>query len=371
MNNMNKILCAVLLAGIIACTSKNSSTGYKIFGTISNLPNTPIIIKQLKNGNWENTDTALSQSGTFTFYGKLNYPEMIRIYISDTLPFIPLFADNNEITISGSIDSLKNIKISGSKTHDEYESFWGSLLPYSLQLDSIGTIYNLAETANDSILLKQASKAYDSVSLIETIKMENYVIQKKSSIVSAYITYSQLVHTLDLQKLDSITALFDTSLNHSIYIQLLKNHIETLKRVEPGQPAPDFTMNNTEDQPVILSSLYGNYLLIDFWASWCPPCRKENPNIVNAYNRFHKKGFDILSVSFDKKKTDWLKAINDDKLTWNHVSDLNYWGNAAGKLYGIRSIPSNILLDPKGIILAKNLHGNKLTLKLEELLNTK
>ena len=110
-------------------------------------------------------------------------------------------------------------------------------------------------------------------------------------------------------------------------------------------------------------------LLIDFWAAWCNPCRQENPNVVKVYNEFHKKGFDVLGVSLDQKKEDWVKAIADDKLTWTHVSDLKYWGNDAAKLYAVNSIPSNFLLDDKGIIIARNLRGDDLYKKVKEILD--
>ncbi len=140
-----------------------------------------------------------------------------------------------------------------------------------------------------------------------------------------------------------------------------------MKKVAIGKKATDFTMNDTEGNPVTLSSLYGKYLLIDFWAAWCSPCRAENPNLVATYNKYKAKGFQILGVSFDKTKNDWLKAIKDDHLTWLQVSDLKGWGNEAGKLYGIGSIPSNVLLDPDGIIIAKGLRGDDLNNKLKEI----
>jgi thiol-disulfide isomerase/thioredoxin len=126
-------------------------------------------------------------------------------------------------------------------------------------------------------------------------------------------------------------------------------------------------MNDLNGNPLLLSSLYGKYLLVDFWASWCGPCRRENPNVVAAYKRFHEKGFDILGVSFDKEKDKWQQAVKDDRLAWNHVGDLKGWGNAAGKLYAINSIPANVLLDPEGIIIAKNLREKELHSFLEAL----
>jgi peroxiredoxin len=139
-----------------------------------------------------------------------------------------------------------------------------------------------------------------------------------------------------------------------------------------SQKAPDFTLNDVNGKPVSLYSKLGpKLLLIDFWAAWCQPCRQENPNVVKVYNEFHKKGFDVFGVSLDHSKDAWVKAIADDKLTWTHVSDLQWWNNAASKLYAVNSIPANFLLDETGKIIGKNLRGEALYNKVNEVLGGK
>ncbi|HHM20572.1 MAG TPA: TlpA family protein disulfide reductase [Bacteroidetes bacterium] len=147
----------------------------------------------------------------------------------------------------------------------------------------------------------------------------------------------------------------------------LNQILKTSASFIPGSLAPDFTMNTPDGQPLKLSDLRGKILLLDFWASWCGPCRRENPNVVAAYKKYHDKGFDVLGVSLDRDKNRWLQAIERDGLIWNHVSDLKGWKNEAAKLYGVSSIPATVLLDREGKIIARNLRGPQLEAKLKEI----
>jgi peroxiredoxin len=181
-----------------------------------------------------------------------------------------------------------------------------------------------------------------------------------------------LAPNMQTSELESIINAMDPAVAKTPVIIELKARIALLKNVDIGKKAPDFTMNNPQGIPVSLSSKIGaKVLLIDFWAAWCSPCRAENPNVVKVYKEFKSKGFDIFGVSLDRSGIEWNKAIGDDNLTWTHVSDLQYWNNAAARLYGVNAIPANFLLDENGIIIAKNLRGEALYNKVKELLGTK
>ncbi|HTI91192.1 MAG TPA: TlpA disulfide reductase family protein [Puia sp.] len=155
--------------------------------------------------------------------------------------------------------------------------------------------------------------------------------------------------------------------NSQAFIKQLDNKVTFDKAVGVGQSAPDFTQNDTAGHPVTLSSFRGRYVLLDFWASWCGPCRQENPAVVKAYHKYHDKGFEILGVSLDQSESSWKKAIRDDKLSWTHVSDLKYWNNALVKMYGVQGVPQNFLIDPQGTIIARGLRGEDLQNKLAEI----
>ncbi|MDR0757758.1 MAG: AhpC/TSA family protein [Tannerella sp.] len=203
----------------------------------------------------------------------------------------------------------------------------------------------------------------------DEVVIEDFIKAHPKSLVATYVLYRNFSYRLSPEEIQANIRLLDSSLWETQYVKTLKELAETLLSVAPGKSAPDFIADDTEGQPVALSSRLGSgYVLLDFWASWCPPCRRENPHLVALYNKYKDRGFDIFSVSLDRTKDAWLKGIADDNLTWTHVSDLKYWHSAPAALYGVRAIPSNFLIDRDGVIVAKNLGGDALEAKLAELL---
>jgi peroxiredoxin len=192
-------------------------------------------------------------------------------------------------------------------------------------------------------------------------------LENPSSFVSPYVLYRNS-YAYSIEELDKALSTFDTTLTNSLYTGFMLNYLETMKRTAVGQMYLSFFLPDTSGNNVFLLNMIGeNYLLLDFWASWCAPCREENPNLVEMYNKYNAEGFEILGVSLDRRRDRWTRAIRNDNLTWTHVSDLKGWESAVGKLYGIRSIPSNLLIDPEGRIIAKNLRGRELRDKLAEI----
>jgi peroxiredoxin len=216
----------------------------------------------------------------------------------------------------------------------------------------------------------EAKKAeIDYKAMIEDMNVftKNFVKEHNTSVVSAYITLIQLANQIDGAELDSIASKFPVEISKSEYVIKVKEIAEGMKKTAIGAVAPDFTMNDPAGKPVQLSSLRGKVVMIDFWASWCKPCRQENPNVVKLYQKYNAKGFEIIGVSLDRGKEEWVQAIKDDQLSWIHVSDLQFWQNAAAQLYSVNSIPQSYLLDKEGKIIAKGLRGDQLAAKLNEL----
>jgi len=375
---MKKLVFTAIILFAVACGGPRRQDGFLINGKISGLRQKVAYLVTYKDGGAAKVDSSAVDTvkGTFRLHGKVETPDLMFITFPDGSE-IEVFVENTVITVKG--DSIQNTVIEGSGSNDEYTA-------YKVRRDSVDGEFKAQQAEYDSVLLKynaarkggneaETRSLYDQLAKIEAIpeaRMKEYnvdfVKNHGSSFVAPVVLWNELAWSMDAPEMEPLVKGFDTSIQKSGYVALLKQRIETLKKVSIGSPATDFTMNDTLGNPQKLSSFFGKALLVDFWASWCGPCRRENPNIVAAYRQYSRKGFDIVGISLDKNKARWMKAIGDDMLGWHHLSDLRGWNNAAAGLYGIRSIPSNLLLDKNGIIIGKNLMGDDLTNKLRELL---
>ncbi len=355
---MKKLLFALLLP-----ISVFAQKGYSIKGTIKGLKDSTLVFLQTAQGNTLAQDYA--KKGTFSLVGKLDAADLYQLSFIGYKESVELFIDNDNIVVNGEATKLKSAAVTGSQLHADYTSFVKGFSPLSEKLGKLAGVINAEKEGKKRDSLINVFNSSRNKLMVYT---DTYLKTKSGSAVSSFVLFQLNKLYGDVNAVEERYNSLLPSAKNIVYAKELERMIATGKIGAVGSMAVDFTQADTASKPVSLSQFKGKYVLVDFWASWCRPCRAENPNVVTAYEVFKDKNFTVLGVSLDQQKANWVQAINADKLTWSHVSDLQYWNNAVAKMYGIQSIPANILIGPDGKIIGKDLRGEDLQQKLKELL---
>jgi len=354
------LLVTILLPlGLLA-----QSAGFTIKGNIKGLVDGSEVGLYVDDVNSEPIATGKSTKGSFTLKGKVTEPYIHILTYGDKTQRLTIFLDNSNITVNGIVEAIANAEVKGSPSHTDFAAFNAEFSPYFERLTAIVKDINAGKPDPDGAMRKE----YESLLVNIQDRTDKFINARPSSYVSPFAAMIATQLKPEVAVSERRYNALSPEVKKGYFGNLLARNIADSKIGGIGTEAADFVQNDTSGTPVSLSSFRGKYVLIDFWASWCRPCRIENPTVVKAFNQYKSKNFTVLGVSLDRTKDAWIKAIADDNLTWTHVSDLKFWANEVAQKYKVESIPQNFLLDPNGKIIAKNLRGEELLRKLQELL---
>ncbi len=322
--------------------------GFLINGFIEGFPD-GTVLKMLNGNTGVEESNSIVQKGKFSFTGKAPSPDFKVIGVNGQPPFITIYLDNSEVLINAKKDAFEKAEIKGSGSNNDFVAFTTVTKPYEDLLMGKGRF--------ESKFMDEAAAT-----------IEKFVNEHTDSYISPLAIYRQNQITGDYKKLESLYNSLSTFVKASPVAAYLLQQIEQNKQAGYGKPLANFSQADTSGKEISLESFKGKYVLVDFWASWCGPCRAENPNVVNTYEKYKNKNFTVLGVSLDRAKQPWVEAIAADGLAWTQVSDLKFWSNAVAQQFGIQSIPQNFLIDPQGNLIGKNLRGSALEYKLSQVI---
>jgi thiol-disulfide isomerase/thioredoxin len=372
--NKRTVMLALLLP---VCAG--AQQGYTIKGKLSAAGAPAKVYLGYQIGDARLEDSADVVNGSFVLKGRLPNPVKAYLYMkhapgvkaaSRGVDGMEIFVENTAMMLTGK-DSIKTAVLKGSASHNDNQLLRKQLEPFLAEINQVlSTAEKMTpeQRAADTALMQLLRGRRDrGVQQVDSVFKTFIASHRKSyAALSAFLEH-ELRSNFNAVAVNQEFQLFTEEMRSSDVGKNINARIQKSLSVNVGVMAPDFMQNNPEGKPVKLSDFKGRYVLVDFWASWCKPCRAENPYVVAAYQKYNSKGFDILSVSLDASQQDWIKAIEKDGMPWVHVSDLKFWKNAVAVQYGVNSVPTNFLIDPAGKIIAKNLRGDKLAEKLATL----
>jgi len=319
------------------------------------------------NGPQAIDSTTADASGKFKFQATANDENLFLLLVGDKR--VPIFLEPGTHILKGDYNLLpNNVSYSNSPLTTSLRKVEAIRQDFDVKSRGLQEEFQTYMMSHNKEKAESVEKDF-SILLMENKMLIKHLIDSMGPSPVSHLATSMLSVDEDLGYLDSLATRFEKEKPRAVYTQKLLTYLKVPRRLGLGKVAPDFSLPDPNGKSIKLSEFKGTWVLLEFWASWCKPCRAENPGLVATFNKFKPKGFKILSVSLDAEKEAWMKAIVADKLYWAHSSDLKGWDNAAAQQYGISSIPASFLINPRGIIVARNLHQQELSLKLDEVFN--